>query len=275
MAEQTAAEPRKPPQWLAPLKRPLEVLGDLCIFAGNSILAIFRAPYRVGLLMAQLEFMAYGSMFVVGLTGLFTGMVLALQTVYAFGLFNAQSLVGATVELSLARELAPIFTCIVLVARVGSAVATELGTMRVTEQIDALETMAVDPLNYLVVPRVVAAAFAAPILTMLFNAIALFGAYGVAVFFKDLSPGTFLNRLQNLVEVKDITEGLFKSAVIGFVVTVIACYRGYRAEGGARGVGIATTQAVVGGLVAIFAIDYVYTAISLSGPQQPAGGLGG
>jgi len=202
-------------------------------------------------------------------------MVLALQTVYAFGLFNAQSLVGATVEISLARELAPIFTCIVLVARVGSAAATELGTMRVTEQIDALETMAVDPLNYLVVPRIVAAAIAAPLLTMLFNAIALFGAYGIAVWAKDLSPGTFLNRIQTLVEVKDITNGLGKASVIGFVVTMIACYRGYRAEGGARGVGIATTQAVVGGLVAIFAIDYVYTAISLSGPQQPGGGLGG
>ena len=275
MAEQTDAAARKPPPWLEPIKKPLEILGDLVLFSGSSIAAILRTPYRIGLLMVQLEFMAYGSMFVVGLTGLFTGMVLALQTVYAFGLFNAQSLVGATVELSLARELAPIFTCIVLVARVGSAVATELGTMRVTEQIDALETMAVDPLNYLVVPRIVAAAAAAPILTMLFNAIALFGAYGVAVFFKDLSPGTFLNRLQNLVEVKDITEGLAKSAVIGFVVIMIACYRGYKAQGGARGVGIATTQAVVGGLVAIFAIDYIYTAISLSGPQQPAGGLGG
>ena len=277
MAEQTVEEPghRAPPAWRKAVERPIVVLGELSIFAGASVLAVFRRPYRLGLLLVQLEFMAYGSMFVVGLTGLFTGMVLALQTVYAFGLFNAQSLVGATVELSLARELAPIFTCIVLVARVGSAVATELGTMRVTEQIDALETMAVDPLNYLVVPRIIAAAFAAPILTMLFNAIALFGAYGIAVWLKDLSPGTFLNRLQYLVEVKDITNGLGKSAVIGFVITTIACYRGYRAEGGARGVGIATTQAVVGGLVAIFAIDYIYTAISLSGPQQPAGGLGG
>jgi phospholipid/cholesterol/gamma-HCH transport system permease protein len=276
MAEQqTAVAPRRPPDWLKPLQRPLEVLGELSLFTGSSVLAVFRPPYRFGLLLLQMEFMAYGSMFVVGLTGLFTGMVLALQTVYAFGLFNAQSLVGATVELSLARELAPIFTCIVLVARVGSAVATELGTMRVTEQIDALETMAVDPLNYLVVPRILAAAMAAPVLTMLFNAIALFGAYGVAVWAKDLSPGTFLNRLQYLVEVKDITSGLGKSAVIGFVVTMIACYRGYRAAGGARGVGIATTQAVVGGLVAIFAIDYIYTAISLSGPQEPTGGLGG
>jgi len=276
MAEtHTEVAPRRPPEWVKFLRVPLEVLGELSIFAGASSLSVFRTPYRVGLLMAQLEFMAWGSMFVVGLTGLFTGMVLALQTVYAFGLFNAQSLVGATVELSLARELAPIFTCIVLVARVGSAVATELGTMRVTEQIDALETMAVDPYNYLVAPRIVAAAISAPILTMLFNAIALFGAYAIAVWVKDLSAGAFLNRLQYLVEVKDITNGLGKSAVIGFVVTVIACYRGYKAEGGARGVGIATTQAVVGGLVAIFAIDYIYTAISLSGPQQPAGGLGG
>jgi phospholipid/cholesterol/gamma-HCH transport system permease protein len=275
MAEQQTSAPVQAAEWLKPLRVPFQILGELSIFTGASTLAIFRRPYRVGLLFAQLEFMAWGSVFVVGLTGLFTGMVLALQTVYAFGLFNAQSLVGATVELSLARELAPIFTCIVVVARVGSAVATELGTMRVTEQIDALETMAVDPLNYLVVPRIVAAAVAAPVLTMLFNAIALFGAYMIAVWVKDLSPGTFLNRLQYLVEVKDITNGLGKSVVIGFVVTVIACYRGYRAEGGARGVGIATTQAVVGGLVAIFAIDYIYTAISLSGPQQAAGGLGG
>jgi phospholipid/cholesterol/gamma-HCH transport system permease protein len=272
--EKVLAEPKRPPAWLKSVSRPFEWLGEMSMFTGTASTAIFRRPYRVGLLMTQLEFMAYGSMFVVGLTGLFTGMVLALQTVYAFGLFNAQSLVGATVELSLSRELAPIFTCIVLVARVGSAVATELGTMRVTEQIDALETMAVDPYNYLVVPRIVAAAVAAPILTMLFNAIALFGAYMIAVWTKDLSPGTFLNRIQALVEVKDITNGLGKSAVIGFVVTMIACYRGYRAEGGARGVGIATTQAVVGGLVAIFAIDYIYTAISLSGPQQTAGGLG-
>src|SRR5258708_3532531 len=191
--QQTAVAPRGPPPCLKPLQRPLEVLGELSMFTGSAVASIFRRPYRVGLLLAHTEFMAWGSMFVVGLTGLFTGMVLALQTVYAFGLFNAQSLVGATVELSLARELAPIFTCIVLLARVGSAA----------------------------------------------------------------------------------TNGLGKSAVIGFVVTVIACYRGYRAEGGARGVGIATTQAVVGGLVAIFAIDYIYTAISLSGPQQPAGGLGG
>jgi phospholipid/cholesterol/gamma-HCH transport system permease protein len=275
MAEQQTSAPSRPAEWLRPLRVPLEILGELSIFTASSTLSIFRRPYRVGLLFAHLEFMAWGSMFVVGLTGLFTGMVLALQTVYAFGLFNAQSLVGATVELSLARELAPIFTCIVVVARVGSAVATELGTMRVTEQIDALETMAVDPLNYLVAPRIVAAAIAAPVLTMLFNAIALFGAYMIAVWAKDLSPGTFLNRLQYLVEVKDITNGLGKAVVIGFVVTIIACYRGYRATGGARGVGIATTQAVVGGLVAIFAIDYIYTAISLSGPQQAAGGLGG
>src|SRR5205085_446699 len=181
MAEPTtSSEPAQPPDWTKPLRAPIEVLGDLSIFFAQSVAAIVRPPYRVGLLFNQLEFMAYGSLFVVGLTGLFTGMVLALQTVYAFGLFNAQSLVGATVELSLARELAPALTC----------------------------------------------------------------------------------------------DGLGKSAVIGFVVTLIAAFRGYRAEGGARGVGIATTQAVVGGLVAIFAIDYVYTAITLSNPQ-PRGGLGG
>ncbi|HXN84155.1 MAG TPA: ABC transporter permease [Myxococcales bacterium] len=278
MAEQgTESEPQPPPAlaaWQKAVTTPVVVIGDLFLFFAQSVGAIFRKPWRVGLFFTQLDFMAYGSLFVVGLTGLFTGMVLALQMVYAFGLFNAQSLVGATVELTLARELAPIFTCIVLVARVGSAVATELGTMRVTEQIDALETMAVDPINYLVVPRILAAAVSAPMLTMLFNAIALAGAYGIAVFLKDISPGTFLNRLEYLVELNDITNGLGKSVVIGFVVVLISAYRGYRAAGGARGVGIATTEAVVGGLVAIFAIDYVYTAITLSNPT-PRGGLGG
>ena len=232
-----------------------------------------RPPYRIHIFFAQLEFMAWGSLFVVGLTGFFTGAVLSLQLVQAFGLFNAQGLVGGTIELALARELAPIFTCIVVVARVGSAVATELGTMRVTEQIDALETMAVDPLNYLVTPRVLAAAVATPMLTMLFNAIALLGAYLIAVFTKDMSPGTFLNRIETLVELSDLTQGMAKGAVIGFIVTMIACFRGYKADGGARGVGIATTEAVVGGLIAIFAIDYLYTAISLS-LSSGAGGLG-
>jgi phospholipid/cholesterol/gamma-HCH transport system permease protein len=276
MAEAAPNEQRNPlAVWGEWLVAPVVGLGELCLFFFQSIMAVFRPPFRIVALFTQLDFMAFGSLFVVGLTGLFTGMVLALQTIYAFGLFNAQSLVGATVELSLARELAPIFTSIVVVARVGSAVATELGTMRVTEQIDALETMAVDPFNYLVVPRMLAAAVATPILTMLFNFIGLTGAYGVAVFLRDIAPGTFLNRLEFLVEIKDITDGLGKAAVIGFVVILIAAYRGYTAKGGARGVGIATTQAVVGGLVAIFAIDYIYTAITLSNPSGRGGGLGG
>src|SRR5438105_4062155 len=254
---------------------PIVALGELATFFLYSLGAIFLPPYRIGSLFAQLDFMAFGSLFVVGLTGLFTGMVFALQLGYAFGLFNAQSLVGATVELALARELAPIFTSIVVVARVGSAVATELGTMRVTEQIDALETMAVDAYNYLVVPRILAAAVATPILTMLFNMIGIIGAYFVAVVIGNMAPATFLNRLEYLVELKDITLGLGKAGVIGFVVILIAAYRGYSAKGGARGVGIATTQAVVGGLIAIFAIDYFYTAATLTEAPRTGGGLGG
>ena len=272
-AENPPALPAKPPPWLAAIEKPVTTFGDLFIFIGQSLLAIPRPPYRAGIFLAQLEFMAYGSLFVVGLTGLFTGMVMAMQLTSAFGLFNAQSLVGATLELALARELAPIFTCIVLVARVGSAIATELGTMRVTEQIDALETMAVDPLNYLVVPRVLAAGFAAPVLTMLFNAIAIAGAYGIDVYVQDISPAAFLNRMQTMVFLHDITNGLGKSMVIGFFVTCVACFRGYKADGGARGVGIATTDAVVSGLISIFAIDYVYTAISLN--TTAGGGMGG
>jgi len=277
MSEQAESDappaPAPKPFWLAAIEKPVVTVGELFTFVAQSLAAIPKPPYRLTIFLAQLEFMAYGSLFVVGLTGLFTGMVMAMQLTSAFGLFNAQSLVGATLELALARELAPIFTCIVLVARVGSAIATELGTMRVTEQIDALETMAVDPLNYLVVPRVLAAAVAAPILTMLFNAIAIAGAYGIDVFVQDISPAAFLNRMQTMVYLHDITNGLGKSMVIGFFVTCVACFRGYKADGGARGVGIATTEAVVSGLISIFAIDYIYTAISLNTGGVGMGGL--
>ena len=239
---------------------------------------LFRglAEWRIWLprTFAEAATVGVGSLPIVFVIAAFAGAVTAFQAGYQWQTSLPVYVLGTLITETIVLELGPVLIGLVLAGRIGARYAAELGTMRVTEQIDALETMAVDPINYLIVPRIVAAAFAAPVLTMLFNAIALSGAYGVAVFLKDLSPGTFLNRLQYLVELKDLTDGLGKSVVIGFVVTLIAAFRGYRAEGGARGVGIATTQAVVGGLVAIFAIDYVYTAITLSNPQ-PRGGLGG
>jgi phospholipid/cholesterol/gamma-HCH transport system permease protein len=216
-----------------------------------------RTPFRVENIFAQLDFVGVGSVFIVGLTALFSGMVFAQQSSRAFQLFNAESLVGPTVALTLTRELAPVFSALMVTMRAVSAMCTELGTMRVTEQVDALETMAVNPIQYLLVPRVIAGVVMVPMLTMLFNTIGMAGAYLIAVNLKGISPGTFINRTQQWLDPEDISEGLVKAVVFGFAVTLIGCYKGYNASGGAKGVGQATTEAMVASALAIVVLDYV------------------
>jgi len=167
MAEQTAAAPKPPPSWLKPFERPLVVLGELSLFAGQSVAAIARRPYRVGLLMVQLEFMAYGSMFVVGLTGLFTGMVLALQTALSLPSIGVKYYIGSVVSKSLVRELGPVLTALIVGGRIGAGMTAEIGTMKVTEQIDALRSMAADPVKKLVTPKLVATLVMLPALTVI------------------------------------------------------------------------------------------------------------
>jgi phospholipid/cholesterol/gamma-HCH transport system permease protein len=256
----------------APLTSAVETLGKRSIKSVEDIGSTFQLalqvpllalqrPIRVGLFFQQLEVIGNGSLFIVTLTGFFVGAVLALQGLYAFGLFNAQSMVGATVELSLARELAPVFAGLMLTARTGSAIATELGTMRVTEQIDALETMAVDSRQYLIVPRVLAGFIMLPALALIFNVVAMFGAYLVAMA-SGLSGAEFQGQIARLTDMADILNGLGKAAIFGYVVCLIACHRGCNAEGGAAGVGVATTRAVVGGSITILALDYCLTALT-------------
>lgn len=216
-----------------------------------------RPPIRVENLFAQLDFVGVGSIFIVMLTGIFSGMVFAHQSSRAFLLFNAESLVGPTVALTLTRELAPVFTALMVTMRAVSAMCTELGTMRVTEQVDALETMAVNPVQYLLVPRIVAGLVMVPLLSMLFNTAGMAGAYFVAVNLQGISAGTFIYRTQQWLDPEDITEGLVKAAVFGFAVTLIGCYKGYNASGGAKGVGQATTEAMVASALAIVMLDYV------------------
>ncbi len=216
-----------------------------------------RPPYRVGNLFAQLDFVGAGSVFIVTLTGIFTGMVFAHQTGRAFEMFDAESLVGPTVALTLTRELGPVFSALMVTMRAGSSICTELGTMRVTEQVDALETMAVSPVQYLLVPRVLAGLVMVPALVLVFDAAGLVGAYGIAVYVKGLSAGTFIARTQQWVMPADIVEGLVKGAVFGLTVMSIACYRGFHASGGARGVGEATTRAMVQSALSIFVLDYL------------------
>lgn len=235
----------------------IATLGGLGALAFQIFRWAFKRPYRVTNFFAQLDFVGVGSIFIVALTGLFTGMVFAQQTGRAFELFDAESLVGPTVALTITRELGPVFTALMVTMRAGSAMCTELGTMRVTEQVDALETMAVNPIQYLLVPRVLAGLIMVPTLTMLFNTTGMAGAYFVSVIVKGISAGTFLARTQQWLDPEDIFEGLIKGAVFGFSVSLIACFKGYHASGGAKGVGQATTQAMVGSALAIFILDYI------------------
>jgi phospholipid/cholesterol/gamma-HCH transport system permease protein len=231
-------------------------LGGIVELAVVAFSWLFRPPFRLDVLFDQLEFVGVGSVFVVALTGLFTGMVFAVQSYTAFSLFNATSLVGSTVALALSRELAPVFAGLMVTARVGSAMATELGSMKVTEQIDALITMAVDPVQYLVLPRLVATTLMMPLLAMLFGAIGISGAYFVAVIQEGISTGIFLGRIHAYVDPPDVIGGLIKAAAFGFFIALISCYKGIHARGGSRGVGEATTQAVVLSSVTVLVADY-------------------
>ena len=236
-------------------------LGSFFILTFRTIVWIFRAPVRFRLVFAQMETIGFNSLFIVLLTGVFTGMVFALQSGRAFMRFNAETLTGAVAALSIVRELAPVMAALMVTGRAGSAMAAELGTMRVTEQIDALESMAINPINYLIVPRVVATTIMLPVLTGIFDLVGTAGSYIVGVQLLKIDGAVFLDKIKWYVDVNDIVEGLFKSACFGFALAIIGCYKGFRASGGAEGVGKATTEAVVAASVTILVSDYFLTAL--------------
>ena len=238
------------------LMRFVEQVGGLAELLFQIIKWSVRPPFRVQNLFAQLDFVGVGSIFIVALTGIFSGMVFAHQSWRAFDLFNAESLVGPTVSLTITRELAPVFAALMVTMRAGSAMCTELGTMRVTEQVDALETMAVNPIQYLLVPRVLAGLIMVPLLVMIFDLLGMMGGYFVAVTVKGLSAGTFITRTQQWLDPEDISEGLIKGAVFGLFIALVACFKGYNASGGSKGVGQATTEAMVTSALGIFILDY-------------------
>lgn len=259
----TPAEPPKPSVLYTVIEslgagvyRFVEQIGGLAELLIQIIKWSVRPPYRVQNLFAQLDFVGVGSIFIVALTGVFSGMVFAHQSWRAFDLFNAESLVGPTVSLTITRELAPVFAALMVTMRAGSAMCTELGTMRVTEQVDALETMAVNPIQYLLVPRVLAGLIMVPLLVLIFDLLGLTGGYFVAVTVKGLSAGTFITRTQQWLDPEDISEGLIKGAVFGLFIALVACFKGYNASGGSKGVGQATTEAMVTSALGIFILDY-------------------
>jgi len=222
-----------------------------------------RPPYRGWLFVEAMEFVGIGSIFLVSLTALFVGAVLALQLVDGFRDFGAENQTGAVIGLALAREVGPVFAALMVTSRAGSAMTTELGSMRVSNQIDALVTMAVNPVQYLVVPRLVAGFVMVPVLTTLFNIVGVFGAFCVAVYLLGLDPGVFMDRLKWLVDWDDVSQGLIKGMVFGVAVTLIACRQGLYAKGGAAGVGRATNRAVVQSAIAILMLDYLVTSLVL------------
>jgi len=227
-----------------------------------SVLAYtFRPPYRVRLFFKQMEFVGVNSLLVVVLTALFSGMVIAFQSYRALSKFGGESLLGGLVALSLVRELGPVLTSLMVTARAGSAMAAELGTMRVTEQIDALEVMAVNPVHYLVVPRFWAAVLMLPLLTVIADVVGIAGGYLVGVILLKVDAGIFVKKMQEMVEWMDIASGLYKAFVFGGLLSIIGCYKGYNAAGGAEGVGRATTEAVVMASVSILVGDYIMTSL--------------
>jgi phospholipid/cholesterol/gamma-HCH transport system permease protein len=246
------------------LREAVEDFGEMIFFAGETLAWMVRPPFRFELFLAQMAAIGVGSTFIVATTGTFAGMVLALQFEYAMAQLGAQGYVGGSVAVALTRELAPVFTALMVIGRSGSAITTELGTMRVSEQIDAMETMAVSPVQYLVVPRVVAAIVMFPVLTMVFNVLGFAGAYLMGIYVSNIPAGPFIAHTRELVVIADILHGLGKSLVFGAAVAVITCWRGYSARGGSQGVGQGTTRAVVMSSISILVVDYAFTLVSVA-----------
>jgi len=241
--------------------RAIETLGEVVLFAGTAVWRARRRPLRAGVYLGQMQFVGVGSLGIILLTGTFTGAVFAIQTSVAFSIFKAKSLIGGSVALALVLELAPTIGALMVAGRVGSAMTTELGTMRVTEQIDALETMAVDPLHYLIAPRVVACTLMMPLLTVAFNTVGLAGAYVVSRGLLGVDHAGFFSRIYEWIDPNDIACSLVKGTAFGAVIGAVAAWRGFFATGGSRGVGLATTATVVSASVAVLVTDYVITSV--------------
>jgi phospholipid/cholesterol/gamma-HCH transport system permease protein len=231
------------------------------IFSFKTLTWTFRPPLDIRNLLKQMEEVGVKSVPVVLITGAFTGMVLALQSYTGFKRFNAEAFVGTVVALSMTRELGPVLSGLMVSGRVGSAMAAELGTMQVTEQIDALYTLATNPIKYLIVPRFLASVIIMPILTVFADVVGILGGYLVSVKLLGSNPTIYLRRTFDYLDLEDIYIGLLKSLVFGMIIAIIGCYQGFHTEGGAEGVGKATTKAVVMSSLLILIANYFITAL--------------
>ncbi|MGE5788511.1 MAG: MlaE family ABC transporter permease [Myxococcales bacterium] len=265
MNDVASTESRMNQRWfdwmLAPVLSLLDGFGSVVLLTLRTAVWVVRPPYRWQQILRAMEFVGAESVFIVALTGVFTGMVLALQMVHALRQFSAESVVGSIVAIALTREMSPVFAALMVTARAGSAMAAELGNMRITEQIDALVTMGVSPVQYLLSPRMLAATLMLPLLCVLFTCVGMVGAWMVAIYMLNVDPGIFVANIEKFVTMEDFMMGEIKSAVFGFLISAISCNQGFYASGGARGVGVATTRAVVQSAVVLLIANYVITSL--------------
>ncbi|HEY8190618.1 MAG TPA: ABC transporter permease [Micavibrio sp.] len=238
--------------------------GRLIVFMGRGIVSIFLPPFFPRLVTRQLIDIGYYSLPVVGMTALFTGMVLALQSYTGFARFNAESAVAGVVVLSMTRELAPVLAGLMVAGRIGASIAAEIGTMRVTEQIDALSTLSVSPFRYLIAPRILAGTLMLPLLVLTGDIIGVFGGYMVSIYTLGFSPGRYLSQTWEIIQAIDVVSGLIKAGVFGFLVSLMGCYHGYNSRRGAQGVGAATTNAVVSSSILILIFNFILTQMFFS-----------
>lgn len=233
--------------------------GRLAIFSGNAVSHTVRPPFYPRTIAAQMIDIGYYSLPVVGLTAIFAGMVLALQSYTGFARFSAEGAIANVVVLSITRELGPVLAGLMVAGRIGASLAAEIGTMRVTEQIDALTTLSTNPMKYLVAPRLIAGVVMFPFLVLVADIIGVFGGYLVAVYKLGFNASNYLQNTWEFLTLEDVNSGLVKAAVFGFIVTLMGCYHGYNSKGGAQGVGMATTNAVVSASILILCFDYILT----------------
>lgn len=239
-------------------------VGILSIFIAKTISGLVRRPFYLGLILRQLVSIGYFSLPVVAMTAIFSGAVLALQSYTGFSRFSAESSIATVVVLSITRELGPVLAGLMVAGRVGASIAAEIGTMKVTEQIDALFTLSTDPIKYLVVPRVIASVITMPCLVLIGDIIGVMGGYLVSVYKLGFNGTSYIKNTVEYLETMDVVSGLVKAAVFGFIIAIMSCYHGYHSDKGAKGVGTATTDAVVSSSILILLSNYLITELFFS-----------
>lgn len=239
----------------------LRSTGELALFMAKTLSHCVKPPFYFKSLLNQMIEIGFYSLPVVALTTLFSGMVIALQSYSGLSSFSSEGVVASVVELTITRELGPVLAALMVAGRVGARMAAEIGTMRVTEQIDALTTLSTNPYKYLIVPRVLAGIFMLPVLVLIGDIIGIFGGYLISIYKLDFNSANYLRNTWNFLRSIDIYSGMTKASVFGFIVTMLGCYNGYHSRGGAEGVGSATTNAVVASSILILVSNYWLTEL--------------